>query len=312
MDSVLQMADVEKAVVALKECVKKATEQQERRMLIEEEKVDLQFSFKKYATEKTRTIKMVLPHPPEREALLFVKDVNKRSRNFENTTVAYQDLIKDLGIQKLAIMPLKELKIEYTDYEAKRRLSNLYEIFLADARIIRLLPSFLGSTFIKRKRYLVQVRMTAKDLKDELNKALGTTMCILSGKGSTSQVVVGHLDQESESLAKNIVACFEKIQKEVPGGLQNLRNAQIKCGNSLAVPLFVSFDSKNDVELPKPNQDEESEEEEDVATVLEGKVLIRKGRIEIIKPGETKKGIKRKAGKIKKLTSKKLKKRENS
>jgi len=45
-------------VVALKECIKKAREQAERRMLIEEEKVDLQFSFKKFATEKARTIKM--------------------------------------------------------------------------------------------------------------------------------------------------------------------------------------------------------------------------------------------------------------
>lgn len=68
------------------------------------------------------------------------------------------------------------------------------------------------------------------------------------------------------------------------------------------------LDSKNDVVLPKPQQDEESEEEEDVATVLQGKVLIRKGRIEIIKPGETKQDLKRKAGKIKKLASKKLKK----
>lgn len=45
-------------MVALKECIKKAREQAERRMLIEEEKVDLQFSFKKFATEKARTIKM--------------------------------------------------------------------------------------------------------------------------------------------------------------------------------------------------------------------------------------------------------------
>lgn len=60
-------------------------------------------------------------------------------------------------------------------------------------------------------------------------------------------------------------------------------------------------------------QDEESEEEEDVATVLGGKVLIRKGRIEIIKPGETRKELKRKAGgKIKKLASKRLKKNKSS
>lgn len=74
----------------------------------------------------------------------------------------------------------------------------------------------------------------------------------------------------------------------------------------------MSLDSKNDVVLPKPKQDEESEEEEDVATVLEGKVLIRKGRIEIIKPGETKQEMKRKAGKVKKLAYKRLKKSESS
>lgn len=52
---------------------------------------------------------------------------------------------------------------------------------------------------------------------------------------------MGHLYQATEFLAENIVACFEAIMKHAPGGLENIRNAQIKCGDSLAVPLYVSY-----------------------------------------------------------------------
>lgn len=51
------------------------------------------------------------------------------------------------------IVPLKELKLEYQPFEAKRNLSNLSDVFLADARIIRLLPKLLGKNFYGRNRY---------------------------------------------------------------------------------------------------------------------------------------------------------------
>jgi len=50
------------------------------------------------------------------------------------------------------IVPLKQLKLEYKEYENKLNLLRMYDVFLADARIVRLLPSHLGKHFYKRKR----------------------------------------------------------------------------------------------------------------------------------------------------------------
>jgi len=50
------------------------------------------------------------------------------------------------------VVPLKQLKLEYKEYESKRNLLGMYDTFLADARIVRLLPSHLGKHFFKQKR----------------------------------------------------------------------------------------------------------------------------------------------------------------
>lgn len=57
-----------------------------------------------------------------------------------------------LLIPTLQIFPLKKLKLEYGDFEAKRNLSNAYDVYLADSRIIRLLPTRLGKHFVGRHR----------------------------------------------------------------------------------------------------------------------------------------------------------------
>lgn len=316
---VLKVSEVERAVFALKESIEKLRERQNIQKLFEEEKVALQFSFKKFPVGKCNGIQVVLPHPPKRDACIFVKDVDKKSRNFLATKSAYDDILLENGIKDLSVIPVKDLKINYTNYESKINLTNMYELFLADSRIIRLIPSFLGSAFQKRNNYLVQVRLDKRDLKKEFERALSIAMCTLRGKGSTSQLVVGHLYQATEFLAENIVACFEAITKHAPGGLENIRNAQIKCGDSLAVPLYVSYDSRNDVEIQKCREIVENIEDdaEDVATVTEGKVFIRKGRIEIVKPGDketkqkklkTASALKRKAEKSVTLKTKKPKK----
>lgn len=54
------------------------------------------------------------------------------------------------------IVPLKSLKLEYKPHEAKRNLSNMYDIYLADERIVRLLPPILGKNFYGRKKCVYQ------------------------------------------------------------------------------------------------------------------------------------------------------------
>ena len=63
------------------------------------------------------------------------------------------------------IIPLRELKVEYKQFEAKIQLSNKFDLFLADDRIIRMVPHFLGKSFYKKKKIPLQINLKAKDLK---------------------------------------------------------------------------------------------------------------------------------------------------
>jgi len=50
------------------------------------------------------------------------------------------------------VIPFKVLKTEYKPFEAKRRLLGNFDVFLADARIRRRLPSHIGKHFYERKK----------------------------------------------------------------------------------------------------------------------------------------------------------------
>ena len=53
----------------------------------------------------------------------------------------FSDMLADKGITTVTqVISLRELKVEYKQYEAKIKLSNKFDVFLADDRIIRLLP----------------------------------------------------------------------------------------------------------------------------------------------------------------------------
>ena len=53
------------------------------------------------------------------------------------------------------VIALRELKVEYKQYEAKTALAMKFDKFLVDERIVRLVPKFLGKPFYKRKRYFL-------------------------------------------------------------------------------------------------------------------------------------------------------------
>jgi hypothetical protein len=73
------------------------------------------------------------------------------------------------------------LKLEHKPYEAKRTLANRFDIFLADARIIRLLPPYLGKAFYGKKRCVVFT--VAKYLSSEDDHVFfGFCVCVIGLK----------------------------------------------------------------------------------------------------------------------------------
>ena len=99
-----------------------------------------------------------LPHSPlpaSPDVCLLVKDLEKGTRpDHEPTLLKAKELLADKDCSDLVdqVISLRELKVEYKPYEAKTSLCHKFDRFLADERIVRLLPKFLGKPFYKRKR----------------------------------------------------------------------------------------------------------------------------------------------------------------
>ena len=129
------------------------------------------------------------------------------------------------------------------------------DLFLADARIIRLLPPFLGKPFYKRKKLPVQVDLTAKDLKKEIDKAVSTVTLPLKNTGSCSSVSVGYTTLTTQQVTENTLAVLEKVKACYPGGWSNVRSVHVKSPSCPSLPLYLTLRSGNDLGKVESNKE---------------------------------------------------------
>ncbi|KAK6168344.1 hypothetical protein SNE40_020898 [Patella caerulea] len=251
------------------------------------EKINLTVTFKKVPSAGKKitatTVELNLPKSTSHDSqtvCLFVKDLDKDDREYEKTKYHYQDLLKKAGLKEIPdIIPLKNLLLEYKPFEAKRNLSNMYDIFLADSRVTKVLPRILGKHFYGRKKIPKRVIMSADSLKDEVNGAINRCNYVMSMKGSSSMVAVAHNKMKINDIVANIMAAVRQISDVIPGGSDNIRNLHIRTVDSVAIPLYVSLDCANSVELPavEEHEDIDEEEPEELTTLDDGqKVKVTK------------------------------------
>ncbi len=138
-------------------------------------------------------------------------------------------------------MPLRELKVEYKQYEAKTALVHRFDKFLVDDRIARLVPKFLGKPFYKRKKIPVPVNLQAKDLAAELAKAARTAVLPLTHHGTCALVIAGNADMSPSDAADNVMEVAKVLEKRYPGGWKNIRSLHVKCDATPAVPIHISI-----------------------------------------------------------------------
>lgn len=74
----------------------------------------------------------------------------------------YKDLLEKHGIRFISrVVGIEKLKGKFKPFEARRLLLKENELFLADDRVIRLLPGLLGKKFFQAKKYAVQTYGTS-------------------------------------------------------------------------------------------------------------------------------------------------------
>ncbi|XP_038676027.1 ribosomal L1 domain-containing protein 1 isoform X2 [Scyliorhinus canicula] len=235
----LDSEQVAKAVKALQAYVKKS-KNDTKLFLNEDENIMLNVTVWKIPNRE-QTIRITLPHGIRSETMdvcLFTKD--EPNMTADQTERFYKRLLSKHGVNITQIIPYKSLKTEYKPFEAKRRLLNRFDLFLADDRIRRLLPSHLGKHFYKSKKVPLSVNLASKNLAKDLNQRIQGTILPVNKKGSCYASRVAHTGMKMEEAVENVTAAVRVIAEKLPTQWKNVKILHLKTTTSVALPIYAS------------------------------------------------------------------------
>lgn len=199
------------------------------------------------------TVNVHLPHSlvtDNTDVILITKDLQRGvRRDHQNSLDHFKELLHTKGVASLVneIIPLRQLKVEYKEFEAKRLLANRTDVLLCDDTVVRFIPKFLSKHFYTKKRLPVQVNLKAQNLEKELLRALSVSRLFFSLKGNSSIMKVGRMGQSDEEIEKNVLEAVRKLATHVPGEWNNIQGLSLKLESTQSIPLYVRMESLNSV-----------------------------------------------------------------
>ncbi|XP_015951217.1 uncharacterized protein LOC107476014 [Arachis duranensis] len=227
--------------------------------------------------------KVPLPHSllsPFNETCLIIDDRSKSKLTKQEA----QKKIKADNVSVSKVLRLSKLASDYRPFEAKRKLCDSYDLFFADKRVVPLMPRLLGKKFFKKKKVPVQVDLTKKNWKEQVDKACSSALLFL-GTGTCCVVKVAKVSMESEQIVENMMAAIEGVVEVVPKKWANVRSLHVKLYESLALPVFqavpevkLRIEGSKVEEAEKEKQTMEEEEEGENHSGAKA-VKKKKGRI---------------------------------
>ncbi|CAH8848865.1 unnamed protein product [Trichobilharzia szidati] len=195
-----------------------------------------------------KLIRVNLPHrSKDISVCLIVKDNHKD--NYEKSTESWKrrwnmDAKKSqqshTDTPSVTFLPLRELKVAYQTFAAKRRLAASFDIFLADKRIVHRLQNKLGKAFYQEVsgKFPIPTSFSNNNLVDVVKKEIHTSLFVIRGRGTTDSLIIGDVSFSSSELKENVISVCEKILTKWPGGgLANIRSMYIQSRN-LSIPLY--------------------------------------------------------------------------
>lgn len=213
----------------------------------EAKKGSLQFSLNKIPNfENDKRVICKLPNAinkadQELQICLIVKDIDPKNRDYDNTLRKYKQMVEDEKLTDVItqIIPIKQLKLEFRHFEAKRKLCTSFDMFLSDKCLHEILfsGSKLGKEFKKRKRMPVEIDMD-KPIKAQIDNILHSTTITLTGKGPILDVNTFLSTHTVKEACENISAVRKELVKHLPGGESNIKSIYIKSTDQIAVPIY--------------------------------------------------------------------------
>ncbi|KAL8906605.1 MAG: hypothetical protein Q9207_001929 [Kuettlingeria erythrocarpa] len=232
------------------------------------EPIWLVLTTKKHVVDKARLKpgKIPLPHPldtsPTTTICLITCDPQRQVKD----TIAHPSFPTDLSSRITKIIGVSKLKARYQPYDSKRQLLNEHGIFLADARVVTMLPKILGKIFYKSNKKPVPVSLEPyrqangdgkrimpkpateksktiappQQVAKEIEKALSCALVHLSPSNNVA-VRVGLSSFTAQQVADNVGAVVTGLaERFVPKGWRNVRGVHIKGPNTMALPIWLA------------------------------------------------------------------------
>uniref|UniRef100_A0A2P2Q789 Uncharacterized protein MANES_01G152900 n=1 Tax=Rhizophora mucronata TaxID=61149 RepID=A0A2P2Q789_RHIMU len=247
-----------RAINALLKWRAEKSKTQKPQLLEEDEFVYLVLSLKKIPQKgdglrRINAHKISLPNPlinspDDNSQLCLVIDDRPKSGLSKD---AAKKKIENESIPISKIIKISKLKTDYRPFESKRKLCDSFDLFLADKRVIPVLPKLLGKQFFKKKKIPVGVDLKHQNWKEQIERVCRSALLFL-GTGTCSVVKIGKVSMNREDIVKNVVAAINGIADMVPRKWDGIRSLHLKLLDSLALPLYQAVpDLKLKIETSK-------------------------------------------------------------
>lgn len=180
---------------------------------------------------------------PDDEVCLIVSEL-KGVKNIEHEKHIehYENLLRNKGVENIKkIMTFHEFRTEYETFEQKSRLVDLYDMFLVDGRISGKVVNKCGKIFYNKRKVPTAIKLEMTKLKEHIDKALSKAFFLLHQKGDSYTVQFGHDKMDIQHLVDNVFSVIECLNKEFPGGFDNIKGLHISTIRSTSIPLYSSF-----------------------------------------------------------------------
>lgn len=137
------------------------------------------------------------------------------------------------------VVGVAKLKGKFKPYDTRRQLLQDHDVFLADDRIVRMLPALLGKKFFDAKKQPILVDISKKKtVKENIQKALSGTAYIRT-PGTTTSVRIGHVrTHTANQLTENLQTALPHIISKIPGNWSNIQGLEVKLGASASLPVW--------------------------------------------------------------------------
>ncbi|KAI6117872.1 ribosomal protein L1p/L10e family-domain-containing protein [Pisolithus croceorrhizus] len=235
IDGHVSLKQCKRAVTALHDyATKKGKEREENELLPgKDQHVWLQVTVKRMQPiQKLKPIRIPLKYtlvdPRTSAVCLITKDPQRE----------YKDLLEQHDIKFISrVVGIEKLRGKFKAFEARRLLLKENAMFLADDRVIPLLPRLLGSKWFEAKKQPIPVNLKCKNLKAELERAIESSY-MHQNKGTCTSVKVGVLSQTPKQILANIQTALPAIASRIKDGWENIQCLHIKTSSSISLPIW--------------------------------------------------------------------------